>query len=429
MSEDDLAAVAASAHALRQVTALTRWVGEGRKLTQTGQLTMADARHLVGLLNTGDEIDPVIGERVFGTRSSADLPVLAIVVAWAKAAGLIRVVRGRLVLVKKNQRLIDRPAQLWNIMFAAFDQLGPAICPSGWFQSLLGENFADGIAVLLGGIAHGGGAAPIGAVQEDVWSALSARYHLADATTEQLARLRKSTDHDVRRAVAGLVTLGALANEEAAAGALRLTPLAEWALRSRYGAVAPGDQIAQLKVTLLGTEPPVWRRLLVPATIRLDRLDRVVQAAMGWTNSHLHMFIHADGRYGVPDLDFPLHDERRATLRDLIAREGDTVMYEYDFGDGWEHEIVLEELLAAEPSGRYPTCTAGARACPPEDCGGVHGYADLIHTLADPTHPEHQHLLGWVGIENGSDFDPTHFDTAEANRRLDTVILAATRTA
>src|SRR4051812_25706838 len=121
MSEDDLAAMAASAPALRQVTALTRWVGEGRKLTQTGQLNMADARHLGGLLDTGDDIDPVIGERVFRTRSSAELPVLAIVVAWAKAVGLVRVVHGRLVAVKKNQRLIDRPAQLCNLMFAAFD--------------------------------------------------------------------------------------------------------------------------------------------------------------------------------------------------------------------------------------------------------------------------------------------------------------------
>jgi hypothetical protein len=368
-------------------------VGEGRKLTQTGQLTMADARHLVSLLQTGDEIDPVIGERVFRTRSSADLPVLALVVAWAKAAGLVRQVRGRLVPVKKNQRLVDRPAQLWSTMFAAFNELGPALCPSVWFQSLLGENFADGVAILFRGIANGGGAAPIEAMQEEVWSALSGRYHLDNATGDQLARLRTSTDHDLHRVVAGLVTLGALAEEDAAAGTLRLTPLAEWALRSRYGAVAPGDQIAQLKVTLLDIDPPVWRRVLVPATIRLDRLDRVVQAAMGWTNSHLHMFIHPSGHYGVPDLDFPLQDERRATLRDLAAQEGETFRYEYDLGDSWEHELMLEQLSTAEPGGRYPVCLDGARACPPEDCGGVHGYADLVDSLADPTHPEHEHLL------------------------------------
>lgn len=157
MPEEDLAAAAASAPALRQVVALTRWIGPGRKLTQTGQLTMADARHLVGLLETGDEIDPVIGTRMSRTRSSAELPRLAIVVAWAKAVGLLRVVHGRLVPVKKNQRLLDRPAELWTPMFAAFDQLGPALCPPGWFASLLGEDFSDGIAVLLATIAGGGG--------------------------------------------------------------------------------------------------------------------------------------------------------------------------------------------------------------------------------------------------------------------------------
>jgi hypothetical protein len=284
-------------------------------------------------------------------------------------------------------------------LLAAFNELGPAICPSGWFQSLLGENFADGVAILFRAIADGGGAAPTEAVQEEVWSALTARYYLNEATGEQLTRLRNSTGHDVRRVVAGLVILGALAEEEAAAGTLRLSSLAEWALRSRYGAVTPGDQIAQIRITLLDVDPPVWRRVLVPATIRLNRLDRVIQAAMGWTNSHLHMFIHPSGHYGVPDLDFPLHDERRTTLRDLAAQQGETFRYEYDLGDGWEHEIVLEQLLTAEPGGRYPTCLDGARACPPEDSGGVHGYADLIESLADPLHPEHQHLLEWLGIE------------------------------
>lgn len=90
---------------------------------------------------------------------------------------------------------------------------------------------------------------------------------------------------------------------------------------------------------------------------------------------------------------------------------------------------MLEQWLAAEPGGRYPTCVAGARACPPKDCGGVHGYADLIDTLADPTHPEHQQMLEWPGIEKGSDFDPAYFDAADANRRLDAVILARPSTA
>ncbi|MFC7532187.1 hypothetical protein [Actinoplanes sp. GCM10030250] len=242
MPEDDLAAAAASAPAVRQVVALTRWVGSGRKLTQTGQLTMADAGQLVTLLEIGDEIDPVIGTRRFRTRSSADLPRLALVVAWAKATGLLRVVHGRLVPVKTNQRLLDRPVELWTVMFAAFDQLGPALCPPGWFASLLGEDFSDGMTVLFASIAGGGGATRIEKAQEQVWSVLSTRYYLDEATTEQLGHIRKATDRDLHRAARELVAFGALAED---GETLHLSPAAEKVLSARFAAVQPGAQIAQ----------------------------------------------------------------------------------------------------------------------------------------------------------------------------------------
>ncbi|WP_229072231.1 plasmid pRiA4b ORF-3 family protein [Actinoplanes sp. DH11] len=423
MSEEDLAAAAASATAVRQVTALTRWVGAGRKLTQTGQLTMADARHLVDLLETGDRIDPTVGARKFRTRSSADLPRLAVVLAWAKAAGLLRVVNGRLVPVKKNQRLLDRPVDLWTTMFTVFGELGPALCPPRWAASLLDDSFADGIAVLLGCLAEHAGAVRVDEAQERVWSALAARYYLDEATTEQLSRLRKATDLDLRRAAGELIALGALLGDSET---LRLSPAAEQVLRARFGAVRPGDQIAQIKVTLLDTDPPVWRRLLVPTTMRLDRLDQVIQAAMGWTNSHLHMFIHPTGHYGPPDPDLPMIDERTASFGDLAAGEGDTFEYEYDFGDSWTHEVLLEKLIPAEPSAQYPACTDGARACPPEDCGGTPGYQGLLDALADPGHPDHHELRQWLGLEQGDTFDPEHFDPADANRRISTVVFAGT---
>ena len=426
MGEPDMTAGAESAVALTRVVALARWVGAGRALTQTGRLTMADARELVSLLGTGDVVDPVIGDRVFRTRSSEDLRGLATVLAWAKAAGLVRVIRGRLVAVKKNARLLDRPAELWVAMFEAFDRLGEVICPSGWYASPLGHDFTDGIAALFAGIAEGGGAIAGEDASERVWSALVARYRMDDATDDQLRHWRKATDRDLRLAINELIGLGALIEDR---GTLRLTALADGVLRHRYGAVAPGDDLAQITVTLLDTDPPVWRRLLVPATIRLDRLDHVIQAAMGWTNSHLHMFIHRTGRYGIPDPDFPLHDERRATLRDLASRQGDTFGYEYDFGDSWEHEIILEDLVAAEPGGRYPACVAGGGACPPEDCGGIPGYQELIDSLADPDHPEHDEMLRWLGIARGSDFDPARFDAHDANRRIDAAVRAASHTA
>lgn len=427
-TELDLTADAASTRALTQVTALIHWVGAGRKLTQTGRLTMADARELVGLLGTGDEIDPVIGDRVFRTRSSEDLRGLSTVLASAKAAGLVRVVHGRLVPVKKNGRLLDRPLELWAAMFEAFDKIGEAICPSGWYTSLLGQDFADGVATLLAGIAEGGGAIVVDDANERVWSTLVARYRMDDATADQLRHWRKATDRDLRFAVNELIGLGAFAEEGPSGGTLRLTALADWALRRPYSAVAPGDSLAQIKVTLQDTEPPVWRRLLVPASTPLDRLDRVIQAAMGWTNSHLHMFIHQTGHFGIPDFDLPLHDERKALLRDLARREGDTLGYEYDLGDSWEHEILLEKLVPADPNSRYPTCVAGEGACPPEDCAGTPGYQDLIATLADPDHPDHEDMLQWLGIDKGSDFDPTRFDPDDANRRLDAVMRGAFRT-
>jgi len=426
MPDLDPAAVETS-RALIQVVTLTRWVGAGRKLTQIGRLTMPDARELVDLLDTGDVIDPVIGERVFRTRSSEDLRGLTTVLAWAKAVGLLRVVHGRLVPVQKNARLLNQPTQLWSVMFGAFDRLGPVICPSGWYTSLLGHDFAEGVAALLAGIAEAGGAISFTDACERVWVALTALYRMDHITQDELREERRSMDRDVRRMVNALIQLGAV--REDSAGMLRLTPLAEQAARGRFGAAAPGDLIARIKVTLLNVEPSVWRRVLVPATIRLDRLDRVIQAAMGWTNSHLHMFERGPDQYGRPDPDLPLHDERKAALRDLVGSEGDSVTYEYDFGDSWDHEILLEEWIEAEPGARYPACVAGERACPPEDCGGAFGYMELVEIVATPGHPGHKDLLRWLGIDKGTDFDPARFDLAEANQRLDATVRALARSA
>jgi Plasmid pRiA4b ORF-3-like protein len=422
MPDLDLAAAASASRTLTQAIELTRWVGSGRKLTQTGRLTMPDARELVGLLDTGDEIDPVIGDRVFRTRSSEDLRRLTTVLAWTKAAGLLRVVRGRLVPVKKNARLLDQPLQLWSELFGAFDQLGSVIFPSGWYASLVGHHFGDAVGALFVGIAEAGGAISLDDACERVWSAVTVRYRMAGAAPGELREWRQASDRDTRRMVDALFDLGALHEEPV--GTLHLTPLAEQTARRGFGAAGPGDAIAQIKVTLLDVEPPVWRRVLVPCTIRLDRLDRVIQAAMGWTNSHLHMFVRGADHYGRPDLDLPMRDERIATLRDLAGGEGDRFTYEYDFGDGWDHEILLEKLIDAEQGDRYPACVAGEQACPPEDSGGAFGYMELVEIVATPGHPDHDALLRWLGIEKGADFDPARFDLVEANRRLDATVHA-----
>lgn len=173
--------------------------------------------------------------------------------------------------------------------------------------------------------------------------------------------------------------------------------------------------IYQLKVALADIRPPIWRRIQVPADISLARLHRVLQAAMGWSDTHMHAFRMGRQTFGVADPEFPdgTRSERGVQL-EQVAKAGDRFVYEYDFGDGWEHEIVVEEALAAEGAARYPCCLAGERACPPEDCGGLPGYEELVQALGDPAHPEHQEYLKWIG----ADFDPEAFDLAAVNKKL-----------
>ncbi len=181
----------------------------------------------------------------------------------------------------------------------------------------------------------------------------------------------------------------------------------------------PVDSVLQVKISLLGTsKPPVWRRLLVPATIRLDRLHDVIQAAMGWEDYHMHAFADGSTEYGLADPELGHRDERKATLDRLLKREGERIRYTYDFGDNWEHEIVVEKALAAEPGVRYPVCLAGKGACPPEDCGGVWGYEHLREVLADPADDEHKEMLEWLGLQTEAEFDAARFDVDEVNRVL-----------
>ncbi len=172
--------------------------------------------------------------------------------------------------------------------------------------------------------------------------------------------------------------------------------------------------VHQLKVTLLGVRPPIWRRLLVPSDAPLARLHRILQAAMGWEDAHLHLF-EVDGvRYGdVEDFPDPLGDEDAFTVADAAAVTRD-FRYEYDFGDGWEHDVRIGQRLATVGSGT-PRCLDGARACPPEDCGGPHGYEHLLAVLADPADPERPELLEWLGGE----FDPDAFDAAATDDLLE----------
>jgi hypothetical protein len=186
----------------------------------------------------------------------------------------------------------------------------------------------------------------------------------------------------------------------------------------------PSGNVYQLKVTLLDTKPPIWRRVLLDGASTLDHLHEVIQAAFGWWDCHLHGFEVGRVRYGIPDPDWdfgpPTRDERHTRL-DSIAKEGASFRYTYDFGDNWDHEVTAERVLPARTDTVAPACIDGRRACPPEDCGGTWGYQDLLAILADPAHPEHRERVEWVGRP----LDPEAFDPSEFEDNLRSGRLAA----
>lgn len=174
--------------------------------------------------------------------------------------------------------------------------------------------------------------------------------------------------------------------------------------------------VYQIKVTLRGSKPPIWRRFQVASDTSLVQLHRILQCVMGWEGYHMHQFIVGGVMYGNADMmeDFDTVDEKTVTLDKIVRREKFKFIYEYDFGDGWEHELLVEKILPVEGGKTYPVCLTGKRACPPEDCGGIWGYSDFLEAVQDPDHPEHDEMLDWAGGE----FDPTAFDLREVNAEL-----------
>ncbi|MCS5422514.1 MULTISPECIES: plasmid pRiA4b ORF-3 family protein [Psychrilyobacter] len=181
--------------------------------------------------------------------------------------------------------------------------------------------------------------------------------------------------------------------------------------------------IYQLKIELKGAKPPIWRRVLVPSNIRLDKLHEVIQESMGWFNYHLHHFYDGKKYYQIPleeDDGFwgdSSLDERKYKLYQLLKKEKQKLTYEYDFGDGWEHKIILEKILPFDSEMKLPVCIKGKRACPPEDCGGIWGYEHLLEIISDPTHEEYKEMTEWLGRE----FDPTNFDLELINELLEEI--------
>lgn len=179
------------------------------------------------------------------------------------------------------------------------------------------------------------------------------------------------------------------------------------------------NAVYQFKVTLLDIKPAIWRRILIPDCTLVD-LHEYIQRAFGWENYHLHQFEIGGAHYSQPapdgdDFEMDFEDETDVLLSKLIPKSAKRTrwIYEYDFGDGWRHEVLFERFPAIDPQVKYPLCSEGERACPPEDCGGPWGYAGILAAIADPKHERHDEILQWRGP-----FDPEVFDAKKATKEM-----------
>ena len=175
--------------------------------------------------------------------------------------------------------------------------------------------------------------------------------------------------------------------------------------------------IFRVCVSLLEIEPPIWRRIELSSRTTLKQFHRILQIAMGWSDCHLHEFGLNGQRYGIPDLEFDepgdVIAEGRVRLEGVLPAPSARILYVYDLGDYWQHEIQLESTHAPEPGAIYPRVLAGGRSCPPEDCGGTGGYTNILEILLDPTHEEFEDMREWAG-----DFNAEVFSTDSVNKRL-----------
>jgi hypothetical protein len=180
--------------------------------------------------------------------------------------------------------------------------------------------------------------------------------------------------------------------------------------------------VLTLRIDLEEVEPAVWRRLMVPGDITLGQLHRILQAAMGWSDLHLHTFEVGDDCYGPEDEeddppDDQIDEDTTSVLSALAVGPVHEFLYEYDFGDGWSHRIVVESRVTQDVAMEIALCLGGAQACPPEGIGGPDGYEALLAAISDPDHAEHEDFMHWVG----GGFDPTGFDLDGVNTALQSI--------
>jgi hypothetical protein len=182
--------------------------------------------------------------------------------------------------------------------------------------------------------------------------------------------------------------------------------------------VRAARSVHRLKIGLRGAKPPIWRRIEVVSDTSLEQLNDLIQGAFGWLGGHLWVFSTADDEFGPADAELDFRDAARTTIATVARRAGDRLRYTYDFGDDWQHEIVVEQVAAADPAATYPHCLGGRRAAPPDDCGGIGAYEQLLEALADPGDPDHAERIEWLGDRLPIEWDPAAFDRAAIDAAL-----------
>lgn len=244
-------------------------------------------------------------------------------------------------------------------------------------------------------------------------------FSIEEVASITMALAEDLPDGDARKQVAVMYLAKHLMDHLQSGIAAAATPKLAKKLKGK--AKVASDTLLQFKITLLGSNPPIWRRIQVQ-DCTLDKLHEHIQTAMGWTNSHLHQFEIDGERYGDPELlddgyeDFKCDDSTTTMVSEILPKTGKrfAFKYDYDFGDSWEHEVMFEGSPPVDPKAKYPLCLEGERACPPEDCGGVWGYSDFLEAIRNPRHEEHENMLEWIGGK----FDPEKFDPGKVTKAM-----------
>ncbi|MCY0903844.1 plasmid pRiA4b ORF-3 family protein [Arthrobacter sp. H14-L1] len=432
LSEDEALKALAGLPLIQWTTALLQWIGDGRPVTGTGALRLKDlqeAAACVGVSVRGAVKGAQPDDALPFVKSMQDVPLLPQIWAALEAAELIEIKATKVVPFEDAEGFLSGTAaervEAYSFYATRFlEQTVLGIDPA--FPDMSATLAGLEVSILI-------------AASTSEPPSLERVLALADQAPEEEKRITEIISRLALGRLERLAELGLLTIDTH----FRVPPaligcvvdafdddvidrlhLGEAGDDAKLPAAAP---VLQLKIQLKNAKPPIWRRVLVPADMPLDRLHSVIQSVFGWLDYHLHNFqtggfrgpsyapVDPDGlsdSFGEPSLD-----ESTVTVGELLREVGSKMVYTYDFGDDWEHAIAVEKILT-DGGGQLPQCTGGRGAAPAEDSGGTWGWTKIVQAVNDPEHEEHEEYREWLGLQSGETLDPKAFDVEEANGDL-----------